>query len=105
MQLTTIQANMLKFKESRESLLQRKFFCFSPCFAHHAFSLVIPYLFVYNAHLCIIHTPIFRLHFKKGKKKGSKEAENRGCHFTKLALKIMFWTHLKKMDAIDSFGG
>lgn len=73
MQLTTIQANMLKFKESRESLLQRKFFCFSPCFAHHAFSLVIPYLSVYNAHLCIIHTPMFRLHFKKERKKEARE--------------------------------
>ena len=72
MQLTTILANMLKFKESRESLPQRKFFCFSPSFAHHAFSLVIPYSSMYNAHLCIIHTPIFRLHFKKEKKRKQK---------------------------------
>ena len=40
----------------------------------------------------VIHTPIFSLHLR-GKK---KEAENGGCCFAKLALKIMFWIYTSK---------
>ena len=52
----------------------------------------LPYLPVYNACPYITNTPIFfRLHSRK-----KKEAET----FPKLALKIMFWIHFKKVDAI-----
>ena len=50
---------------------------------------------MYNARLCIIRNPFFRLHLEK-----KKEAENRGCRFAKLVLKIMFWTHFKKVHTI-----
>ena len=47
------------------------------------------YLPMYNTH------PIFRLHLRKKKRK-----QNRGCRFAKQVLKIMFWMHFKKVDAI-----
>ena len=42
---------------------------------------VLPYLPLYNARPCIIHTPILDCALKKKK----KEAENRGSGYAKLA--------------------
>lgn len=32
--------------------------------------------------------------------KKKKKAENRGCHFAKLTLKVMFWIHFKTAEVI-----
>ena len=54
----------------------------------------VPYLPVYNAHPCIVHTPI--LDCTLGKKKKKKEAENRRSGYAKLVLKNHDFDTLKK---------